>query len=288
MNPAGHEAHQRIVQYGAGAKLRVDLVDAEGEPLDTEPTVTVTAVASDGTTVLTAAATAADPDAVGRFTADLTDAAVDALEVITATWSEGATVRARTTHLVVAGRYFTRARLGTYHGLTNRSTLDLDRARDHIEDLIERETGVAWTRRLSVETFRLRRPSQRLLLEHLYATEVRWCTIGGTAVTPLPLVDASGVARRSGDTDWPADTTIAIAYEHGTESIPQHLADAAVDGARWWLLSDQPGGISPRARSHATDVGTTEFVLAGRDRPTGIPDVDAVILAHRQRRRRVL
>jgi hypothetical protein len=57
-----------------------------------------------------------------------------------------------------------------------------------------------------------------------------------------------------------------------------------MQGTRARLLTmDSQAGIEDRRTSLSTDAGTIGFVIAGEDRPTGYPEVDAVILGWKKR-----
>jgi hypothetical protein len=67
---------------------------------------------------------------------------------------------------------------------------------------------------------------------------------------------------------------VQVLYEYGPSAAPEPVKRATLALARQNLV-----GLSlfDRARSEAVDGGILSFTLAGRDGPTGIPEVDAVI-----------
>lgn len=67
---------------------------------------------------------------------------------------------------------------------------------------------------------------------------------------------------------------IEILYEHGVGEAPEPVRRAHMILARAYLV---PTPVHERATSLSTEGGTFRLSTAGRDGPTGIPDVDAVI-----------
>lgn len=280
---------QRLVIGGSGAMVRAYLTDAEGEADDTlTPTVTVTRW--DGTAVLTNAAAALHAEWPGVYEAALNVAQVATLDRLTATWSDNGAVIGVTDHLVVGSRMFPLSRLRSFPGLNEdrADALELAIARDAVEHRIDHVTGVAWSPRLSVDTFDLRTDAEALFLTQPLAYSIRGVTIGGTAIDTTTLVlgtTGSSVLRRRSSW-WPAGTPIVVAYEHGHGAAPLDLAEAALLAAVDKLRRDRSPN-SMRARTISSDVGTTEFVIASDARPFGLPDVDAVVVARRWRQPRI-
>ena len=86
-----------------------------------------------------------------------------------------------------------------------------------------------------------------------------------------------GLTFESGD-------KIEIFYEHGEDYPDAPVVQAAMLLAREYLVRS---ALSSRATVEATDVGFFRVSVAGPDRPTGLPEVDAVITDFGRRRPRV-
>jgi hypothetical protein len=74
-----------------------------------------------------------------------------------------------------------------------------------------------------------------------------------------------------------------LGYEHGFDQPTEALRDAALIAAGD-RLQREFSALSSRVRRSTNDMGmTVEYSFAGRDHPTGIDEVDAVIMAHDMR-----
>lgn len=113
----------------------------------------------------------------------------------------------------------------------------------------------------------------------------------GAAVTD-DLVVRSGVLRRFS----PGNRTDVLPWNRGIGNVlvtysagystepPPDIKAAAMKATRARLLEqDSQAGIEDRRTSMTNEMGTTTFVVAGEKRPTGYPDVDAVILGWKAR-----
>lgn len=77
---------------------------------------------------------------------------------------------------------------------------------------------------------------------------------------------------------------VEIFYEHGEDYPDAPVVQAAMLLAREYLVRS---ALSSRSTVEATDVGFFRVSVAGPDRPTGLPEVDAVIADFGRRRPRV-
>lgn len=75
---------------------------------------------------------------------------------------------------------------------------------------------------------------------------------------------------------WSELAAIRLHYEHGLDAPTPEVSQAAMLLAREYLVRSN---LSSRATVEATDVGFFRLSVAGPDRPTGLPEVDAVIRA---------
>jgi hypothetical protein len=113
-------------------------------------------------------------------------------------------------------------------------------------------------------------------------------TLNGTSVTTSLLsVDSGGRLRyKDGLTRWSGSAlaNVVVVYTAGLyDACPDDVKDAVMWATRDRLLSqDQRAGSDARRTTVNTEYGTTTYVLPGEKRPTGYPELDAV-LASRQR-----
>jgi hypothetical protein len=77
---------------------------------------------------------------------------------------------------------------------------------------------------------------------------------------------------------------VEILYQHGYDYPDFPVVQAAMLLAREYLVHS---GLSSRATVEATEVGFFRLSVAGPDRPTGLPEVDAVIADFGRRRPRI-
>lgn len=273
----------RRIRKGATDTLTAIFYDG-GEAIIDKGAVTVS-VASDTGTVLQAGSAT---NTVGTYTFGLTTASTVALDMLKVTWT--AATETLTSYVdVVGGFYFDLAELRAMQDLTSAVTYPTDRlrgARQWIEDIIDITVGVSFVRRyardISVQPFRpfnLRTP---------YAASLLSLTVGGTAYTApqlaaLSIDPANKIVRSPDGGPWTFGYgTIDVRYEAGlTTTCPADLHDAALQAARWRLIStDGASGIPNRATSLTNQFGNVQLSTAGNRRPTGIPDVDAVIMSY--------
>lgn len=106
------------------------------------------------------------------------------------------------------------------------------------------------------------------------------------------LVIRSGILRRFS----PGNRTTPLPWNLGTANVlvsysagysttpPPDIKGAAMQATRYRLLEqDSQAGVEARRTGLTTEMGTVTFVVAGEKRPTGYPDVDAVILGWKAR-----
>lgn len=112
--------------------------------------------------------------------------------------------------------------------------------------------------------------------------------VNGTLVPTTPYIleilsttgDSSGFSAFSGTRD------VTVTYAGGySETPPADIKEAAMQATRARVLDTASNAqINDRTSQMTNEAGgTTTFVLPGLDRPTGYPDVDAVILGYRRR-----
>lgn len=95
------------------------------------------------------------------------------------------------------------------------------------------------------------------------------------------VVSSTGGLQYKWDQDWYSvyRQGIVVTYQAGEEECPADVKNAVMWATRDRLLSQtDSSGIDVRKTSVSTDFGVTNYILPGENRPTGYPDLDAVIL----------
>jgi hypothetical protein len=266
---------QRILAGAPDPLLRATILDQDGDPVTTDVgTVTCTISRADGTVVATGRSAT---DSTSAVTCALTTAEAQTLDVLTAVWSVSGVVRHTSYHRVVGGFMFSTNDLATRPGVQSGHDLaTLRTERDRITDLIESFCG-AQSPVYDLEQWQ-GRGSTVHALHYRPVRAVRSVTVDGAAkdVADLEVDYAAGVVR--GDV-WFYDSC-TLGYEHGLDNPAQDLRDAALTAAADALLR-RANSAGPRVRSLTTDTGVTQqFSFAGAGHPTGIDEVDAVIMRH--------
>ena len=92
-------------------------------------------------------------------------------------------------------------------------------------------------------------------------------------LTTLDVREWGRIGRTDGLT-FADGALVSVFYEHGQDFPDEPVAEAAKLLTREYLVKSP---LSSRATVEATDVGFFRVSVAGKERPTGIPEVDAVI-----------
>lgn len=166
----------------------------------------------------------------------------------------------------------------------------LEAARDWITSLIERECGTSFVETTVTDERLTGSGTDGLRLLNPYVRTVTAVTVDGTSYTQ-DQIDAllveDGFLYAADFTTWPATSrgNVLVSYTAGYSTTPPaDLKEAAMRGARNWLLtSDAWSGVDARATSLTNDFGNVQISTPGEGRPTGIPDVDATIMAWARR-----
>lgn len=267
--------------------LSASFYDSDGEALVDPGTVTVTITRSDGTTLVTGAATGGTGAAPRTYSL----AAQTRLDHLTAVWTGSLGGRRITTNVEVVGAFFAElAEIRALDALTSATsypTAKLERARTQAEQAFEDVTGVAWVPRHARETVD-GTGLPRLALAHQQPRELLAVTIDGTAaadLTAFRLYPYAAIERVAGAI-WPRETSgggrnVVVEYTHGFDEPPGDLKEAFLVYVRDRLLMGN-SRIPDRASLMTTDFGTFNLVTAGGARYTGLPDVDAVLQRYRR------
>lgn len=268
---------QRILSGAPNPVLRARLVDQDGEPVTVDQgTITCTITRSDGTQV--GAADRAVTDTIDRVTCQLTTAEAATLDVLTATWRIGGVTRHVSHHRIIGAWPFSIAELGQRAGVVEGFDRDeMFAQRDRVLDLVEHVTGVAWQPQYDVTRHHFRWAQRVVLHRPLRAVRSIIDEDGLPAdLTDLQIDHGAGIA----DIDGAIAGWYSIGHEHGYDQPPADLRDAmltlAADGLRRDLSV-----VSRRARTVSDGLGVTQqFAWAGPGHPTGIDDVDAVLMRY--------
>jgi len=162
-------------------------------------------------------------------------------------------------------------------------------ARDWIVGIVERECDTSFIPSVVTENVN-GSGVDALFLSSPYIQSVEAVTVDGTDYT-TDQVDAlliqNGALYDPTGAYWSyasrGNVTVTYTAGYSTEPPPD-LKEAMMRAARNWLLtSDAWSGKDSRATSISNDGGTISLVIAGPDRPTGYPDVDATIMAWARR-----
>lgn len=156
----------------------------------------------------------------------------------------------------------------------------IDRAAAYIVGVIERVVGTSFVPRTFTKT--VNGTGSDIALPSPFVLEVTDVSLSGEAQTgPFDTDNGTLVGP------WPRGIrNVAITYEAGySTEPPADIKEAAMQGTRARLLDTASNArTNDRTSSITNDAGgTTSYVLAGVDRPTGYPEVDAVILGWRRR-----
>ncbi len=266
---------QRILAGAPDPELRATIYDQDGDPVDSAlGTVTCRITRADGTVIATGRSGTATGAAV---VCSLTTAEALTLDVVTAVWSIGGVVRATSHHRIVGAFPFSVGQLTQRAGLAE----DFDRAqlraeRDRITDLVEEYVGPI-VPRYDLEQWQARH-SWMHVLEHRPVRAIRSCTVDGDAepIADLEVDFASGVV--TGDVMFHDSCTIG--YESGLDAPAHDLREAMLDAAADRLKREW-GTLGPRVRSVSDGMGVTQqFGYAGKNHPTGLDEVDAIIMRY--------
>jgi hypothetical protein len=270
---------QRILAGSTNPQLRARLRNQDGGAFTVAgtPTVTCTITRADGTVVVTDRSAAVTPD--GSLTVNLTSVEGQTLDVLTAVWKVDTVERATSHHRIVGGFLFSVDDVQAAGGVSKFNATTLLRARDATLDMIERATGVCWSPTFDRYEFQGQR-RHTLASKFRPLRRIRTLTLDD-APQNISLLDVNAEAGLIY-----SDTTLCgwtvLAVEHGFDDAPEDLVEAGIQACKFTLLQSQ-SALGQRVRSVSDDQGTRTFSFAGKDHPTGIDDIDAVIMGYDMR-----
>lgn len=166
----------------------------------------------------------------------------------------------------------------------------VEAAAAYVVGVIEREVRTSFVARTRVETYDSC-GDLALFLRHPLVLSVTGVEIDGVALTGYTLVARGGAVRRyrtgvTTPTPWPVGfDNIEVTYQAGYSTTPPaDIKEAALKATRAYLLATAGNSaIDDRRMSITTEAGTLQFATAGKNQPTGYPEVDAVIIGWRDK-----
>lgn len=255
-------------------ELYVYTADGAGQDLDALPTVSV----ADGGGTVVATGTATKPaSTTGLYRFNVTPAALD---TYTSTWTGalGGVAQTYSLPFEAAGALtFTVADFRAFEGakFANTSTWPtarIEEAREQAEEELETWCEVAFVPRGHREML-LGDGTADLWLSKKRVRAVLSATVDGSAVAVGDLTLWGQDGRVVHPTTWTDDGVVVVHYTHGWDACP-----APVKRALMLLAMDKlvPSNIEDRTITFTDELGTRQLAVAGRERPFGIPEVDAV------------
>lgn len=250
-----------------------------GTATDADGDVLVTVLGDDAGTVVAGTAVAGG---TGVYTYTL--APQSNLDLLTVSWAGtfGGTVQSVTTNAEITGaHYVSLADIRALRSLSSTATYPDSRlleVRSWFADRAESFCGVSFVPRHARDVLD-GDGTRTIMLSHLRPRVLEDAFVDDAEVTDLTDWELYGSGKvYRGDAAFTAGyRNVVIQYEHGYDLPPEDLREAALVAIRYKLLGDQ-SGIPERATTMATEVGTFNLALAGANRPTGIPEVDAVLI----------
>lgn len=193
--------------------------------------------------------------------------------------------------------YFTLVELRAQPGLddfTAYPDAKLTSAGEWVQAVIEREVGTSFVARSTVEV--LNGDDQDsdggLKLGTPYVLDVTGIVSNGVSLTAPQLAEVTfknGVLIRqssyTGFIAWDAGVrNVEVTFDAGYSTVPpKDIFSAALQGARDRVFRTSGTGLSDRTQSVTDDQGTRVLAAPGTNRPTGLPEVDAVIIGWRDK-----
>jgi hypothetical protein len=157
-------------------------------------------------------------------------------------------------------------------------------AAEYVQGIVEGHCGTSFVGRQAVETLD-GTGTTTLRLATPYVLGVDSVTVNGTVLTDEYVVDAGVLERRAAGSfsslSWSRGRrNVVVTYRAGySDEPPADLKGAVIQAVRARLMAtSSQATIDDRRTSLNTDMGVINYVIAGQERPTGYPEVDAVIM----------
>lgn len=190
--------------------------------------------------------------------------------------------------------YFTLAELRTLPDVSN--TTKYPNARclavaAYFVGVIEREVGAAFIERTVTNELH-DGGDYEIALDKAYVRSVTSATENGVAVSDYMIADKGGVLVRMASATsgskirWARGIrNVSVTYKHGYSAVaPDDIKEQAMKATRMHLMATSATNWqADRQTSLSTDMGVVGYVVAGPDRPTGYPELDAVINGYKRK-----
>jgi hypothetical protein len=252
-------------------------------PTNADGAVTVDIIKADGSTLVDDGATTNTPPGIYEYVL-APQANLDRLRLLWRGTFAGVEQIRGTWCDIADAFYVSLSDIRALSGLSNTTSYPnekLEEARVWFEDKAEIFCGRAFVPRFGHEVLD-GSGTNTIFLDHLNVRTLLYVKVDGVAQTGLTTWDLYRSGRVVRDTGVFARGTlnVEVGFEYGLDEPDADLRGAALTAIKAKLLGDR-SGIPERAVTMTTDVGGFTLALAGRDRPTGIPEVDAVLLDRR-------
>ena len=179
--------------------------------------------------------------------------------------------------------YFTLAELKALPDMSGFSDDRIEAAAAGVVAIIEREVGTSFVPR--TVTNEIHDGGIPVVLGAPYVISVTSVSDSGSVVTGTFTARDGVLLRASGSSTFTRGSgNVSVTYQAGySAQPPADIKEAALKATRWKLLESRASNdVSARQTSMTTDMGgTVNYAVAGPNRPTGYPDVDAVIIGWR-------
>lgn len=179
--------------------------------------------------------------------------------------------------------YFTLAEFQLLPDLPSATEAEVLAAAAYFTEIVEREVGRPLVPRTFTETFS-GCGSRQLVLGQPDIRSLTTVTVDGASVNVALLTAVSGVLQYLGGGLWSGATpsNVVVVYSAGKfATCPADIKNAVMWATRDRLLEQSnQAGIDVRKTSVSTEFGVTSYVLPGEKRPTGYPELDALIASY--------
>ena len=269
-------------------RVRFQFDNADGAPTATtgDPSVSVTRADGTALSALTASAVEGYP---GLYEVTLTAASyTDRYDELTLVWTATVDAQAREETMyveVVGGRILSPSALRAASGL-DAQRYDNDLlvwALDVVSDVFDEFCETAWVPRFHRFTTD-GNDRTSLWLPRLPGYSLISATLDGTAMVTTDWVVTDDEIRTDGDiftSETVKGHNVTVEYVYGAKQPPSSVVGAAVKYATHLVKSDL-NTIPDRARMVQTEWGMFIMDTASEDKPTGLPEVDSVLVRMRR------
>jgi hypothetical protein len=180
--------------------------------------------------------------------------------------------------------YFTTAELQALPDCASFLEAQILPAAAYFTTIVEREIGEPFIPRSFTDTLDGGWLTS-LILSHAYVRSLTTVTVDGVSVSTSLLTATGGVLRYLDGTTWSntQPSNVVVTYSAGRyTTCPADIKNGVMWATRDRLLGQSDSaGIDIRKTSMTNELGgTTTYLLPGEKRPTGYPDLDALIASY--------